>query len=202
MLRRLFYFFVCTTVCVLVSFDSGACQAETDTSFPVFNDPSYTIEFHVLKQLNGEEDVHFATLSLMHLKGGLKKILFLDTLEIFRPSIELADYNGDGIKDILVLYQSSARSNLTYHLYLVNNKEHHVKRVEGFEEICNPEYDAINKFIISFVLTGVNYYAFYIIDDTPKVIDLGNGFDDDRTDVTNSKYKKAISRIRKQLGRE
>lgn len=82
-----------------------------DTTFEIFNDPDYSATFKTFKPANPDEEAHFGVLTLTYKQ---ETILLNDTLEFFQPILQLKDFNNDGIKDILILYSSSARSNWTH----------------------------------------------------------------------------------------
>ncbi|MEI9911079.1 MAG: hypothetical protein WDO71_16225 [Bacteroidota bacterium] len=75
---------------------------------------------------------------------GKTALLLLDSLFCTRPSIQLKDFNNDGIKDVLIYHSSDVRSNEMYYLYLLNYKLKKVTLVKGFEEIRNPEPGTTN----------------------------------------------------------
>lgn len=95
---------------------------------------------------------------------------------------------------------SSARSNWTYTLYLVDTLYDKLKKVRGFEQIPNPNYLAKYDIIDNYVLSGKNWTSFYKIQgDT--IIDFGISIEDDLSD--NSLYEQkrmnAIKRILKKI---
>ena len=51
------------------------------------------------------------------------------------------DFNGDGIKDLLVYYVNNGQENLSYHLFIVDQERGRLTRVKGFEKVFNPYYD-------------------------------------------------------------
>jgi hypothetical protein len=65
------------------------------------------------------------------------------------PEIKLEDINGDGEKDIMLLMASDGRGNQQYTLFLSKNKGQILVKVEGFEELYAPVYDAKRKAIVS-----------------------------------------------------
>ena len=172
---------------------------EFDTTFVVFNDPNYFVSIQLFKSKNIDQETYLGTLTLNHNINNHVTIIFRDTLEVFRPILKFQDFNNDKLKDILILYESSARSNWTHHLYLVDNINHNLTHVIGFEEVCNPEFDSDNNIIKSYTLSGTNYYSFYRINKKNKLINLGNSFDCDGTEKDQLKYKKAIKNIKSKL---
>lgn len=105
-----------------------------------------------------------------------RKNLGNGTKEIFRDSIEsdfgnvvFKDFNGDGIKDILVENTSDVRSNLTYYLYLVDLQNEKLTKIKNFNSIKNPNYLKKYDLIDNMVMSGRDWTAFYkIVDDSIK----------------------------------
>jgi hypothetical protein len=65
------------------------------------------------------------------------------------PEIKLEDMNKDGEKDIMLLMAVDGRGNQQYTLFLRKNKGQTLVKVEGFEELYAPTYDAKRKVIVS-----------------------------------------------------
>lgn len=113
-------------------------------------------------------------------------------------NIYFEDFNGDLIDDILVQYSSSARSNESFTLFLVDTLNDSFKRIKRFEEIPNPRYIAEYDIISNYVLSGKNWSGFYKIHgDT--IFDFGLFAEDDMTEESNydKEYKEAIEKIKK-----
>lgn len=127
------------------------------------------------------------------------KMVFEDSIYNTHPTnILFEDFNGDLIDDILVHYSSSARSDESFTLFLVDTLNDSFKRIKGFEEIHNPRYIAEYDIISNYVVSGKNWSGFYKIQgDT--VFDFGLFAEDDMTEESNynKEYKKAIRKIRK-----
>ena len=124
-----------------------------------------------------------------------KKPILEDKIFSKLGEIEFQDFNGDGIKDILVQNISDARSNWTYYLYLYDNKNKLFKKVKGFETIKNPTFNLENKIIESYVVSGKNYMEFYKINNS-NVENLNISiFDDDSTNF-DIEYKKVLLKIK------
>jgi hypothetical protein len=168
-----------------------------DTSLVVFADTAYRLSLRVFDPDATDEEKNNATLTLWHVQNGRATVLLRDSLFCTRPRLALRDFNFDREKDVLVLNTSSARSNWTHHLYLTDGARHRLQRVEGFEEVANPEVDEENKLIISFVVSGKNRYSFYRITPDGKVIDLGHSFEEE-TGEENDKYEKALRAIKRK----
>ncbi len=135
-------------------------------------------------------------------KSGIKTELFRDSIFSQFLEIKFEDFNNDSIPDILVENTSSARSNLTYYLYLMCLNKTKLKKIRKFETIPNPEYDKEYNIVSNYVLTGVNYTNFYSIVNN-KIIDYHITIEDNQSEDPNSvednqpnpKYIKAIKNI-------
>ena len=101
-------------------------------------------------------------------ENGAKEIL-RDSIESDFGNIIFKDFNGDGIKDILVENISDVRSNLTYYLYLVDLKKEKLVKIKNFNTIKNPNYLKKYDLIDNMVMSGRNWIAFYkIVGDSIK----------------------------------
>lgn len=89
--------------------------------------------------------------------------LYSDTIFSKTGQIKYEDFNSDGILDILIQYDSDARSNWTYNLYLYNKDLPSIIKVDGFKKIKNPVSINGTDIIESFVVSGQNYYEYYRI---------------------------------------
>ncbi len=135
-------------------------------------------------------------------KSGIKTELFRDSIFSQFLEIEFKDFNNDSVPDILVENTSSARSNLTYYLYLMCLNKNKVKKIRKFETIPNPDYNKEYNIVDNYVLTGINYTNFYSIVNN-KIIDYHITIEDNQSEDPNSvednqpnpKYFKAIKKI-------
>ncbi len=147
------------------------------------------------------EDTPYNSL-FIHLKKKDDKFNPISTDSLWtNASIEYSDYNNDGTKDILISHTSSARSNQTYYLYLVDKQGDGFRKVRNFEQIPNPTFDSINNVIMNYVLSGTNYTDFYKIE-ADSVLNLNMTIEDtrpendeDNTSHYDNEYKKAIKRL-------
>lgn len=170
-----------------------------DSTFKIFNDDSYFVSFNVLKPKNGESESHLGRLTLNHKVANNIALLLCDTLEFAFPNVELRDMNNDRIRDILINNSSSARSVWTQHLYLVDNKNHELKRVKNFEEVYDPSLDTTNNIISSVARYSCVHYYFYRITKDDKLINLGNDYEDCLlNDSSDTMYSNAVKNIRRQ----
>ena len=88
--------------------------------------------------------------------------IYSDSIYCRFSEISFADFNGDHVKDILILNNSSARSNRMYYLYLVDNKKDLITKIHGFENIPNPAM-LPDQIIIGCAVSGRDWMNFYEI---------------------------------------
>ncbi len=164
----------------------------------IFN-KNYQIDLIPLKQSYGNENEVFDYVykfEFYKIENNRKKFIQTDTLTCFLPQIEFIDYNNDNIKDILILNVSSARSNLSYFLYLVDLKKDKLKRVKGFEKIPNPKYLKEYDLITNYVFTGKNWTKFYKIK-SDSVIEFNKIIYEEPDGSYMNEYNKALKEILK-----
>ncbi|MFY7815753.1 MAG: XAC2610-related protein [Chryseobacterium taeanense] len=181
-----------------VNYVKAYFESRFDTIFQIFDHSNYFVEFKQISDSIDSNGQYLGVLSFLFKQNNASKTILKDTLLFFRPILKRQDFNGDGVKDLLILEASSARSNWTYHLYLVDNVNFKIILVKDFENINNPKFDSINNIIVSYTLSKIDYYSFYRINKRNVLEDLGNSFECDRTENDDVKYKKAIQKIRKE----
>jgi hypothetical protein len=177
-------------------FIGNASAQLTDTSFTVFNDPSYKIRLTSRKASPSEEETN-VLFSLIKTEGSKQSLLLRDSFFCQRTYVKWKDYNNDGIEDLLLFRASSARSNWTYYLYVVDAKTKLLHKIDGFEEIANPEFVSGDNIITSYTLTGKSFYSFYRIDKRNRLIDLHKSFDAELDKSDSIRYDKVIKEIRR-----
>ncbi|OJX30221.1 MAG: hypothetical protein BGO86_15155 [Chryseobacterium sp. 36-9] len=133
--------------------------------------------------------------------NGKKKIIHQEKLYSQFQNVEFTDFNGDGIKDILIENTTDVRSNETYHLFIVDFKNQKLRKIEGFEKIKNPNYLEKYNLIDCLVMSGRNWTRFYKIEGD-KIKDFGyiveDGEDDNGKDLEYDKnYNLTLSKILK-----
>jgi len=133
--------------------------------------------------------------------NGKEKIIHQEKLHSQFKNVEFIDFNGDGIKDILVENSSDVRSNLTYHLFIVDLKNQKLRKIKGFDDIKNPNYQKDYDLIDCLVMSGKNWTRFYKIEGN-KIKDFGyivkDGEDDNGNDLEYDKnYQLTLSKILK-----
>jgi len=109
------------------------------------------------------------------------KIFWKENLDMRHISgnITYEDYNNDDIKDLLIFEDTGGRGgNSYYNLYLVNPKNHTLTKVKDFDNIVNPSYNKKHKVIVSYGLTGTNYYQLYRLNKKHIPYKIGEHFDE------------------------
>ena len=178
----------------------GVSAQLRDTSFTVFKDPGYKIKLSILDTSPPKEENN-VELSLIKNEGSKPTLLLNDSLFCQRTHIKWKDFNNDGIEDLMLFRASSARSNWTYYLYVIDSKNKRLHRIKGFEEIANPEFVKGDNVITSYTLTGKSYYSFYMIDNRNRLINFQKSFDvelDGRDSIQYDKVMREIKAMKKQ----
>ncbi|WP_025141609.1 XAC2610-related protein [Pedobacter jeongneungensis] len=100
-------------------------------------------------------------------------------LKLINDNISYEDYNGDGIKDVVIFSETGGRGgNAFYYLFLINHKNKKIIRVKNFENIVNPEYNRKHHVVVSYGLSGTNNYSIYKISKDNKASEIGKSFED------------------------
>lgn len=148
-----------------------------------------------------DETIPNMLFSFSHDNNGSEKNIYQEKLFSQFKNVEFEDFNGDGVKDILIENISDVRSNLTYNLFLVDLKNQKLIKIEGFNEIKNPNYLSKYNLIDCMVMSGQNWTSFYKIENN-KVKDFGYtikmGEDENGRDYDYDKnYNKILKNILK-----
>lgn len=99
-------------------------------------------------------------------------------MRLIKDNIEYIDYNGDGIKDMVIFMNSGGRGGNSFFMLLLKNpKEHKLTRIKDFENIVNPTYDKKHKIILSYALAGTNHYSIYKLKNN-MINQIGSSFED------------------------
>lgn len=128
-----------------------------------------------------------------------KTIFYQEHLYSHFKNVEFEDFNGDNIKDILVEYVSDVRSNLHYHLFLVDLKKNKLIKIINFDKIKNPVYLKKYNLVSNLVMSGRNWSSFYKIKNN-NVKDFGYTFywqDENGNDSSIEDYDKILNNILK-----
>lgn len=116
-----------------------------------------------------------------------------DTLTAYKIEADTADFNNDGIADLLVL-KTVAQSNPQYYLYLVNEGRKTLEYVDGFDSLYTPTVDSEHKIITTYLRSGSQLrYAFYRINEKSELIDLHESFVANDEEQADSLYRKVMS---------
>lgn len=167
----------------------------------IYKDKKYQI---MLKRFSGEKGFSkgINTVFVFGKKeNGQFKELMKDSIQSDFGSFEFEDFNGDGIKDVLIENISDVRSNLTYYLYLVDLENDKLTKVKNFNEIKNPHYLPEYNLIDNEVMSGRNWTSFYQIQND-TVFDFGyviyQGIDEDGNTIDFEKeYQETLSKVLK-----
>lgn len=168
----------------------------------IYNQKGYSVSLEFdPKDENWDETQNNVVFTFSKKINGKEKIIHQEKLFSQFKHVEFIDFNGDGIKDILVENISDVRSNLTYNLFIVDLKKQKLRKIEGFNEIKNPNYLAEYDLIDCMVISGSNWTSFYKIEDH-KIKDFGyvveDGEDENGKDLEYDKnYKMTLAKILK-----
>ena len=166
----------------------------TDSFVIPIGDSFYKLTINIFDSANDSNaERNNAVLTFRSLNGNHREILFKDSIFCMYPDIDFQDFNNDKNKDVLVFNYSGARANPTYYLYLTNLKKRNLVKVNGFENLPNPDLDTTHNIITSIALAGRNYYSFYEINSEDELVNLGHRYEDNPNDTTL--YQRTISKI-------
>ncbi len=160
-------------------------QIKTDSIYP---------KEKILISLNGVKDFKDEAPGYLLTVYKNTKIILKDQVYSKVGEIRFEDFNGDGIKDLLIQNISDVRSNWTYYLYIFDNRNKTFKKVLDFESVKNPEYNPKYGWIESYVVSGTNYLSFYKIIGN-KVKDLNYTIHDTESVNFEQEYKKAVKKL-------
>ncbi len=166
-----------------------------DTVWFPFSDSSYKLNIHIFKPAGISDTDANTVITFKQVKSGKTRQIFQDSLFCTDYYIDRQDFNNDHVKDILVYnHPGGARSNPSFHLYIVDKVRRNLTYVKGFEKLLNPGFDSVYNIISSLRLSGKNYYSFYRINSKKKLINLGHGYTD-RQEQDTSQYERAVRAI-------
>jgi hypothetical protein len=147
-----------------------------------FKDKSYVLAIqHLIMEREPFEEIRNANIYFGKSSKNADKIFWKENIHMrqITDNITYEDYNDDGIKDLLIFEDTGARGgNSFYNLYLINPKNHTLTKVKDFDKIVNPSYNKKYKVIVSYGLTGTNYYQLYRLDKKLTPYEIGNSFED------------------------
>ncbi len=195
MKRSLILIFILILQTLLFSQSKEVIKINCDS---IFNKKGYSVSL----EFDPKDQIILNVLFTFSKKiNGKEKIIHQEKLHSQFKNIEFIDFNGDGIKDILVENTSDVRSNLTYNLFIVDLKNQKLRKIEGFEEIKNPNYLEKYNLIDCLVMSCRNWTSFYKIEGN-KIKDFGyvikDGEDDNGKDLEYDKnYALTLAKILK-----
>lgn len=159
----------------------------------IFNKKGYSVSL----EFDPKDEIILNVLFTFSKKiDGKEKIIHQEKLHSQFQNVEFIDFNGDGIKDILVENTADVRSNLTYNLFIVDFKNQKLRKIEGFNEIKNPNYLKEYDLIDCMVMSGRNWTSFYKIEGN-KVKDFGYQVDDENEAEYDKNYDLTLQKILK-----
>lgn len=151
----------------------------TDSTVTLFDDMGYVLTLHLFNTEGQDEEKSNATLALKHVTEGGVKTILIDSLFCMRPWITFRDFNNDGVDDVLVFHTSSARSNRSHYLYLVDKKARKLTFVKGFTELLNPEVNKQTGVITSSALYGDKVsFTFYRVKPNGVLVKAGRSYEE------------------------
>lgn len=133
-----------------------------------FNDSTTWVEINTFRDLS--DDLPNVEIAVVSNRGRTA----IDTVVSMFSTIDLRDMNFDKVRDLLVSYTSGARTNTTYHLYLVQLSKN-LTKAQNFEDIVNPKLDQNLNVITELRLTSQNCYRFHRLTDE-QIISLDTSF--------------------------
>jgi hypothetical protein len=164
----------------------------------VYKNKDITLKLIPLRSSNDEwgKDYYLYRFTILKKNGDSTIKLLEDTIISTSQIVEFENYNKDKVKDILIQNESSARSNLTFHLYLADSNCTSFKKVEGFDNIPNPNYIDKYDIIDNYVVSGLDWSSFYSIHNY-KVIDLHEAVE--WRNQNEKEYNKSLRKYNKLL---
>lgn len=167
---------------------------DCDTIYPNNKYELQLIQFDTANRDSEEKNMIFKLIDRQN-----SKEIIADSIFSLVGEVWFEDFNNDNIKDILIQNNSSARSNWTYHLYLVDTVQNKLTKIKRFEEIPNPTFNEEYNVIENLVVSGTNWTSFYAIEgDT--VVNLGyTVYWDEENENSINDYNEALEQIRTKL---
>ena len=162
----------------------------------VYKNKGYKLTLTLFDTTNEDETIPNTLFTLCKLTNGQYLPIYSDSIFNTVQVVRFADFNNDGVRDILVQNISDVRSNWTYYLYLVDTVQNKLKKIKGFEEIKNPNYLPKYNLIDNYVMSGQIWTSFYKIKGD-SIKDFNIVIYDNQTDdgSYDRDYKKAINSI-------
>src|SRR5262245_7767176 len=93
---------------------------DNDSTISIFGNFTLTLTVFNFAKPNDFSSTKNATVTLVKNQNGKATRVFVDSLFCGNNILKLADFNNDGVQDVLIFYDYDVRSNKMYHLYLVD----------------------------------------------------------------------------------
>jgi hypothetical protein len=171
----------------------GLSQSTIDSTLFGKNDYHYSLK--IFAPTESDESKNNAIFTFYKIANQKKIILRRDSLYCMDAFVDFLDLNNDSLKDLLIFHSSGARANPTYYLYLLDYNNFQLIRVPKFENLPNPYLDLPSNIIVSVGLAGSNYYSFYRLSKTNKLVKLLEDVEEDPKD--SLQFEKIIRRLNK-----
>ncbi len=181
---------------VLLLLSSTQVRSQKKIDSTLFGNKSYHFSLEIFAPVNFDESKFNSVFTFYKFSHHKKIIIRRDSLYCMNYLIDYADINNDKIKDLLIFHSIGARANPTYYLYLIDRKKLQLIKVPKFEELPNPYLDTSCNIIVSLGLAGSNYYSFYKLSKTNKLIMLLKDVEENPKD--SSQYENIIKRLKKK----
>jgi hypothetical protein len=132
------------------AFGQGITSERLDSTISIFWNSMLKVRIKILDPEEPDVKRQNTVLTLFSDESGSQRIIFRDSLFAYMLQFKMMDLNGDGIKDLLIYNVNNGQENLSYHLYLVDQKSGRLTRIKGFEKVFNPYYDQSRCLIYGF----------------------------------------------------
>lgn len=150
----------------------SSMKKQYDTTLYPFNSDSIYITVSIYNPKEENPRQKNTVVNVINLRGTIKSIVFSDSVFCKHMDIHMQDINGDKQRDLLLLFDNGARSNPSYHLYVLRSPAY-IKRIVGFENLPNIDYDSDNNIILSDALAGLERICrFSRVDKYDSLIEL------------------------------
>lgn len=157
--------------------------------------PSKSYEFQLIRLASADPDSEDNNTIFKLIDQKSSEEIITDSIFSFTGEVWFEDFNNDNVKDILIHNISDARSNWTYHLYLVDTTHNKLTKVYGFEEVKNPTFNSDCNVIECFVVSGTNWTGFYIIENDTVINLEYDIYWEDENGTAQKEYDEALNQI-------
>lgn len=144
----------------------------SDTALYLFHSDSIYIRVLLFDPTVKWPERNNTVVSMIKIQGVTRAICYSDSVYCKFIDIMVCDINGDKQNDLMLFFDNGARSNPSYHLYVLRAPAF-IKRISGFENLPNIDYDSANNVIVSVALAGVDrIVSFNRVDVDDSLIEL------------------------------